>query len=105
MLHRIILTFLSAAFPLSERSGVNLRGDYGPQWEPVAYKKEESASESQMDVDETQVVKQEDEMAVDSEGGKESGAAQEKEKKPVVIDTEAQKRESKLETLFIANRR
>ncbi|KAK0233860.1 THO complex subunit 1 transcription elongation factor-domain-containing protein [Armillaria fumosa] len=30
-----ILTFLSGAFPLSERSGVNLRGEYGPTWEGV----------------------------------------------------------------------
>jgi hypothetical protein len=30
-----ILTFLSGVFPLGERSGVNLRGEYGPQWEGV----------------------------------------------------------------------
>lgn len=30
-----ILNFLSGAFPLGERSGVNLRGDYGPQWDDV----------------------------------------------------------------------
>ncbi|CAG7854144.1 SubName: Full=Related to nuclear matrix protein p84 {ECO:0000313/EMBL:CCA68937.1} [Serendipita indica DSM 11827] len=28
-----ILLFMSAVFPLSERSGVNLRGEYGPPWE------------------------------------------------------------------------
>ncbi|THV06472.1 UDP-glucose 4-epimerase [Dendrothele bispora CBS 962.96] len=28
-----ILTFLSGVFPLGERSGVNLRGEYGPAWE------------------------------------------------------------------------
>lgn len=28
-----ILTFLSAVFPLGERSGVNLRGEYGPAWD------------------------------------------------------------------------
>ncbi|KAH0837897.1 THO complex subunit 1 transcription elongation factor-domain-containing protein [Lanmaoa asiatica] len=28
-----ILTFLSGVFPLGERSGVNLRGEYGPVWE------------------------------------------------------------------------
>ena len=27
-----ILTFLSRVFPLGERSGVNLRGEYGPTW-------------------------------------------------------------------------
>ena len=30
-----ILTFLSSVFPLGERSGVNLRGEYGPAWEGV----------------------------------------------------------------------
>ncbi|KAF9505817.1 hypothetical protein BS47DRAFT_1306078 [Hydnum rufescens UP504] len=30
-----ILNFLSAAFPLGERSSVNLRGEYGPTWEEV----------------------------------------------------------------------
>lgn len=28
-----ILTFLSQVFPLGERSGVNLRGEYGPAWD------------------------------------------------------------------------
>ena len=32
-----ILIFLSQVFPLGERSGVNLRGEYGPLWDgPVA---------------------------------------------------------------------
>lgn len=30
-----ILTLLSGVFPLGERSGVNLRGEYGPAWEGV----------------------------------------------------------------------
>ncbi|KAG5652065.1 hypothetical protein H0H81_006420 [Sphagnurus paluster] len=30
-----ILTFLSGVFPLGERSGVNLRGEYGPTWDGV----------------------------------------------------------------------
>ncbi|OCB88986.1 hypothetical protein A7U60_g3793 [Sanghuangporus baumii] len=45
-----ILTFLSSVFPLGDRSGVNLRGDYGPQWESVSFKKDISAGK--MDVDE-----------------------------------------------------
>ncbi|KAJ3512273.1 hypothetical protein NLJ89_g3610 [Agrocybe chaxingu] len=32
-----ILTFLSGVFPLGERSGVNLRGEYGPTWEGVQF--------------------------------------------------------------------
>ncbi|THH10391.1 hypothetical protein EW145_g1367 [Phellinidium pouzarii] len=46
-----ILTFLSAVFPLGERSGVNLRGEYGPQWESVSFKKEDVIGE-EMEVDE-----------------------------------------------------
>jgi THO complex subunit 1 len=45
-----ILTFLSAVFPLGERSGVNLRGEYAAQWEVVTYPK--SAKDEKMDVDE-----------------------------------------------------
>lgn len=30
-----ILIFLSSVFPFGERSGVNLRGEYGPEWTPV----------------------------------------------------------------------
>ena len=45
-----ILTFLSGVFPLGERSGVNLRGEYGPQWEPVSYSRNEK--EDGMEVDE-----------------------------------------------------
>lgn len=33
-----ILNFLSGAFPLGERSGVNLRGDYAPQWDESVVK-------------------------------------------------------------------
>ncbi|RPD64553.1 hypothetical protein L227DRAFT_649768 [Lentinus tigrinus ALCF2SS1-6] len=59
-----ILTFLSRVFPLGERSGVNLRGEYGPVWDgPVAKEKDEdtvSGAEKQeegnkMDVDEVKV--------------------------------------------------
>ncbi|KAH9983882.1 hypothetical protein BJV77DRAFT_1062321 [Russula vinacea] len=32
-----ILTFLSGVFPLGERSGVNLRGEYGPMWDTVQF--------------------------------------------------------------------
>lgn len=45
-----ILTFLSGVFPLGERSGVNLRGEYGPTWEGVQFfdkaKREGSSTES-----------------------------------------------------------
>lgn len=60
-----ILTFLSGVFPLGERSGVNLRGEYGPVWEGTVEvgrgdveMKDESSKPSargdKMDVDEEQ---------------------------------------------------
>ena len=58
-----ILTFLSGVFPLGERSGVNLRGEYGPTWEAVLFPHEK---DSQDDVTEAQAeAKPEDAMAVD----------------------------------------
>ncbi|KAH9923139.1 UDP-glucose 4-epimerase [Epithele typhae] len=50
-----ILAFLSRVFPLGERSGVNLRGEYGPTWDgPAATAVERKAEEeSKMDVDES----------------------------------------------------
>ncbi|KAL0951887.1 hypothetical protein HGRIS_008544 [Hohenbuehelia grisea] len=40
-----ILIFLSGVFPPGERSGVNLRGEYGPAWEDVAEQNKPSTSE------------------------------------------------------------
>ncbi|OBZ68550.1 THO complex subunit 1 [Grifola frondosa] len=57
-----ILTFLSRVFPLGERSGVNLRGEYGPVWEgPGVNEKGEKKGEAgevkpgQEDADKMQV--------------------------------------------------
>ena len=51
-----ILTFLSAVFPLGERSGVNLRGEYGPSWEGVKYpEKQRNDKDIDMKVDEPTV--------------------------------------------------
>lgn len=60
-----ILIFLSQVFPLGERSGVNLRGEYGPPWDgPVAKPgklKEDKEGESgdKMAVDESSEVLEE----------------------------------------------
>lgn len=43
-----ILTFLSGVFPLGERSGVNLRGEYGPTWEDVTFPKQETGGDEPM---------------------------------------------------------
>ncbi|KAM5538332.1 hypothetical protein V8D89_007934 [Ganoderma adspersum] len=50
-----ILTFLSRVFPLGERSGVNLRGEYGPTWNGPGTKPEVTAEpeKDKMEVDET----------------------------------------------------
>lgn len=56
-----ILIFLSQVFPLGERSGVNLRGEYGPPWDgPVTKpakpkeKEGEGKDKDKMTVDEDQ---------------------------------------------------
>ncbi|KAL7284940.1 hypothetical protein ACG7TL_000028 [Trametes sanguinea] len=59
-----ILTFLSRVFPLGERSGVNLRGEYGPMWDgPGAKGNERQEEENKMEVDEAA----EDPVAKDAE--------------------------------------
>ncbi|KAH8992904.1 THO complex subunit 1 transcription elongation factor-domain-containing protein [Lactarius akahatsu] len=58
-----ILTFLSGVFPLGERSGVNLRGEYGPTWETVLFPREKGSGD---DITEARAeAKPEDAMAVD----------------------------------------
>jgi THO complex subunit 1 transcription elongation factor len=51
-----ILTFLSGAYSLGDRSGVNLRGEYGPVWDDVRL---QGSSFASMDVDTTPVQKEE----------------------------------------------
>jgi hypothetical protein len=53
-----ILTFLSGVFPLGERSGVNLRGEYGTTWEDVWYPKPEVDSDVEMKDSQAQPVVQ-----------------------------------------------
>lgn len=72
-----ILTFLSGVFPLGERSGVNLRGEYGPTWEGVKVHKkppteeEDVKMESPVPSEEPKAVEPEDtKMQVDEEAGK-----------------------------------
>ena len=58
-----ILTFLSGVFPLGERSGVNLRGEYGPTWETVQFSREKEAQDET--ADDQAEVKPEEAMVVD----------------------------------------
>ncbi|KAI0297614.1 THO complex subunit 1 transcription elongation factor-domain-containing protein [Multifurca ochricompacta] len=58
-----ILTFLSGVFPLGERSGVNLRGEYGPAWEVVRFPREKEACDEKADG--RTEVKSDDAMTVD----------------------------------------
>jgi THO complex subunit 1 len=79
-----ILTFLSGVFPLGERSGVNLRGEYGPTWEGVHFsdrlKHDNKAIAPKADEDDAKdnALKQDDKMQVDP---KPSGAQTIAEKK------------------------
>ena len=52
-----ILIFLSQVFPLGERSGVNLRGEYGPPWDGPVAKPEKPKEEKEGE--------EKDKMAVD----------------------------------------
>jgi len=67
-----ILTFLSGVFPLGERSGVNLRGEYGPTWNTVLYPSEKGAQDEKPD-DQTEV-KPDEAMAVDGPAPEKPGA-------------------------------
>ena len=60
-----ILTFLSGVFPLGERSGVNLRGEYGPMWDTVQFSREEGTQDE--NVDDRAEIKTEEAMAVDGQ--------------------------------------
>jgi hypothetical protein len=63
-----ILTFLSGVFPLGERSGVNLRGEYGPTWEGVQFPDKPPLSTNDMKVDDQSQasVPEDDKMQVDA---------------------------------------
>lgn len=78
-----ILTFLSTIFPMGERSGVNLRGEYGLQWEGVSYKTEPLPNS--MDVDEATATNEgngNDVVMEDSDGTKENVKTEENSVKP-----------------------
>jgi THO complex subunit 1 len=63
-----ILTFLSQVFPLGERSGVNLRGEYGPVWDGPGTKQEETEDVTMGTAEEAkQPAPAEDKMQVDGE--------------------------------------
>ncbi len=83
-----ILTFLSGVFPLGERSGVNLRGEYGPTWEDVTYPKQEASGDAQMLDNQEQIAQrngtQDDAMQVDSSKVIKTPALADKKEGPVV---------------------
>jgi hypothetical protein len=60
-----ILTFLSGVFPLGERSGVNLRGEYGPMWDTVLFSREKEVQDE--NADDRAEVTPEEAMAVDGQ--------------------------------------
>jgi len=68
-----ILTFLSGVFPLGERSGVNLRGEYGPTWDTVRISREEEVQDQK--AEDRAEVKLEDTMAIDGQDPENLAAA------------------------------
>lgn len=73
-----ILTFLSGVFPLGERSGVNLRGEFGPVWEgvgePGRKRARMSFGEEGTDGDAMQLDMQEEKKAAQTQAEKKEGA-------------------------------
>ncbi|KAG6332420.1 hypothetical protein ID866_6671 [Astraeus odoratus] len=65
-----ISTFLSGVFPLGERSGVNLRGEYGPIWEGVI--DVERGSDVDMKAGTSTEAQAVDKMDVDDKGDEEA---------------------------------
>ena len=68
-----ILTFLSGVFPLGERSGVNLRGEYGSMWDTVQFSRGEGVPDEK--ADDRAEAKPEEAMAVDGQPPEKSAAA------------------------------
>ncbi|KAF5323330.1 hypothetical protein D9611_005535 [Ephemerocybe angulata] len=92
-----ILTFMSLAFPLGERSGVNLRGEYGPQWEGVTYSSGNKEGSSPEEKGEEDV----DMKGADSNGSEEDKDTMDVDTKPVVHEkTEAEKKEEFYNTFW-----
>jgi hypothetical protein len=79
-----ILTFLSGVFPLGERSGVNLRGEYGPTWNTVLYSSEKGAQDEKHD-DQTEV-KPDEAMTVDEPPAASRSSTETIEKKEGKVD-------------------
>lgn len=75
-----ILTFLSGVFPLGERSGVNLRGEYGPTWEGVKASGADTEGQDVVMAEAKEPEKEEDKMQVDDEPKKPVSAAPEDSK-------------------------
>ncbi|KAG7099950.1 hypothetical protein E1B28_001743 [Marasmius oreades] len=72
-----ILTFLSGVFPLGERSGVNLRGEYGPLWEGVTMEAKEESSSAGADQAKVEDSNGDMKMQVDSKDPKKDDKAAE----------------------------
>src|SRR5712671_1018484 len=67
-----ILTFLSGVFPLGERSGVNLRGEYGSTWDTVKFSR---GNETQDEMADDVEVKPEEAMVVDKQPAEKAAGA------------------------------
>lgn len=86
-----ILTFLSGVFPLGERSGVNLRGEYGPTWEGVSLGEKTKADEKDVEME---VAKSLEPEAKEGEAQGDKMQIDSKEvKKPVPAESLAEKKE------------
>ncbi|KAL4250311.1 hypothetical protein ABKN59_003143 [Abortiporus biennis] len=82
-----ILTFLSRVFPLGERSGVNLRGEYGPAWEGPGVFGEYGKAEVQVQPVKEETKEEDAKMQVDEEKPEGESEKQEEEQKDDFYNT------------------
>ncbi|KAF9446133.1 UDP-glucose 4-epimerase [Macrolepiota fuliginosa MF-IS2] len=92
-----ILTFLSGVFPLGERSGVNLRGEYGPTWEDVWYPNQQAAKDVEMAEAQDQIIQQ---NGTSQDGTMEVDSNNKEMKKAPVSQTPAGKKEDLYNTFW-----
>ena len=87
-----ILTFLSGVFPLGERSGVNLRGEYGPTWEGVSLGEKTKADEKDVEMEVVKSLEEPEVKEGEAQGDKMQIDSKEV-KKPVPVEGLAEKKE------------
>lgn len=94
-----ILTFLSGVFPLGERSGVNLRGEYGPTWEGVSLGEKTKADDKDVEMEVAKSLEEPESKEGEAQGDKMQVDSKEV-KKPVPTEGLAEKKDAFYNTFW-----